>query len=64
MFCKDVRAQFWSERILCFGTSKSSGGSGESVVEDCVLLRLLEKGDAVAEKCFSRVDLCCGVIMH
>ena len=64
MSCKDVRAQFWSERILCFGTSKSSGGSGENVIGDCVLLRLLEEDDAVAVKCLSRMDLCCGVIMH
>ena len=64
MSCKDVRAQFWSERIECFGTSKSSGGSGKNVVRDCVLLRLFEKDDAVAIKCFSIVDLCCGVIVY
>lgn len=60
---KDVRAQFLSERMLCFETSKGLDPSEFASDETCVLLRLLEKDDAVAAKCFSRVDLCCGVIM-
>ena len=61
---KEARAQTINETTLCLETSRVLEVSAEFVFGDCALLRLLEKGDAVAEKCFSRVDLCCGVIMH